>query len=157
MTEEPLRLRGRQKITARTLLAAVIVVGILAPVADADPPPPNPDQNEVVRIVFDQPTNVPGKSLRAVSVHYPPGGRSAAHHHAKSAFIMAYVILGSIRSQLEGAPARVFHTGDTWTEAPGAHHSISENASATEPAELIAVFLLDTRDAPLTTDDDANK
>ncbi len=70
---------------------------------------------------------------------------------------MAYVIFGSIRSQLEGAPARVYRAGETWTEAPGAHHSISENASATEPAELIAVFLLDTQDGPLTTDDDANK
>ena len=81
--------------------------------------------------------------------------RSGAHHHAKSAFIMAYVISGAIRSQVEGEPARVYHAGETWSEAPGAHHTISENASATEPAELLAVFLLDTGDGPLTTDDNA--
>jgi quercetin dioxygenase-like cupin family protein len=68
---------------------------------------------------------------------------------------MAYVISGAIRSQVEGEPARVFHAGETWSEAPGAHHAISENASATEPAVLLAVFLVETGDLPLTTDDTA--
>jgi quercetin dioxygenase-like cupin family protein len=139
----------------KTLLAALIAAAILAPAAHAEPAPQN-GQNAVVRPVFDQPTNVPGKSLQAVTVSYPPGARSAAHHHANSAFIMAYVISGAVRSQLEGEPARVYHAGETWSEAPGAHHTISENASATEPAELLAVFLLDTGDGPLTTDDTAN-
>ena len=139
----------------KTLVAALVAGVTLAPAASAEPPP-NSSQNPVVRAVFDQPTNVPGKSLQAVTVSYPPGARSAAHHHAKSAFIMAYVISGAIRSQLEGEPARFYHAGETWSEAPGAHHTISENASATEPAELLAVFLLDTGDGPLTTDDTAN-
>ena len=139
----------------KTLLAALIAVAILAPAAHAEPAPQN-GQNAVVRPVFDQPTNVPGKSLQAVTVSYPPGARSAAHHHANSAFIMAYVISGAIRSQLEGEPARVYRAGETWSEAPGAHHTISENASPTEPAVLLAVFLLDTGDGPLTTDDTAN-
>ena len=139
----------------KTLVAALVAGVTLAPAASAEPAPPNSSQNPVVRAVFDQPTNVPGKSLHTVTVRYPPGARSAAHHHAKSAFIMAYVISGAIRSQLEGEPARVYHAGETWSEAPGAHHTISENASATEPAELLAVFLLDTGDGPLTTDDTA--
>ena len=138
----------------KILLATLIAVAILAPAAHAEP---NSGQNPVIRTVFDQPTNVPGKSLETVTVSYPPGGKSAAHHHAKSAFIMAYVISGAIRSQLEGEPARVYHAGETWSEAPGAHHTVSENASATEPAELLAVFLVDTGDGPLTTDDTAEK
>ena len=137
----------------RTLFATLIAVVTLAPAAHAEPAPENSDQNPAVRPVFDQPTNVSGKSLQAVTVSYPPGAKSASHHHAKSAFIMAYVISGAIRSQLEGEPARVYHAGETWSEAPGAHHTISENASATEPAELLAVFLLDTGDGPLTADD----
>jgi len=140
----------------KTLLAALTVAVALAPAAHAEPAPQN-GQNPVVRPVFDQPTDVPGKSLQAVTVSYPPGARSAAHRHANSAFIMAYVISGEIRSQLEGEPARVYHAGETWIEAPGAHHTISENASATEPAELLAVFLLDTGDGPLTTYDNARK
>ena len=136
------------------MFATLIAVAILAPAAHAEP---NSGQNPVISTVFDQPTNVPGKSLETVTVSYPPGGKSAAHHHAKSAFIMAYVISGAIRSQVEGEPARVYHAGETWSEAPGAHHTISENASATEPAELLAVFVLDTGDGPLTTNDPANK
>jgi quercetin dioxygenase-like cupin family protein len=136
----------------KVLLAALAAGALLAPAARAEPAQ-NPHQNPAVLEVFDQPANVPGKSLQAVTVSYPPGARSAPHHHAKSAFIMAYVISGAIRSQLEGEPARVYHAGETWSEYPGAHHTMSENASATEPAELLAVFLLDSGDGPLTVDD----
>jgi quercetin dioxygenase-like cupin family protein len=134
-------------------LAALTIAAMLAPAAHAEPVPQNSGQNPFVRTVFNQPTNIPGKSVEAVAVSYPPGVKSAAHHHAKSAFIMAYVISGAIRSQVEGEPERVYHAGETWSEAPGAHHTVSENASATEPAELLAVFLLDTGDGPLTADD----
>jgi len=140
-------------MTIKIPLVALAAAVMLAPAGHAEPAPEKSDQNPVVRPVFNQSTNVPGKSLEASTVSYPPGGKSEAHHHAKSAFIMAYVISGAIRSQVEGEPARVYHAGETWSEAPGAHHTISENASATEPAELLAVFLVDTGDGPLTTDD----
>ena len=143
-------------MTRKALLAALAAGLIFAPAARAEPASQNSGQNPLVHVVFDQPTSVPGTSLQTVTVSYPPGARSAAHHHAKSAFIMAYVISGEIRSQLEGEPARVYHAGETWSESPGAHHTMSENASATEPAELLAVFLLDTGDGPLTTDDPAD-
>jgi quercetin dioxygenase-like cupin family protein len=96
--------------------------------------------------------NIPGKSLIGVVVNYPPGGATPTHHHARSAFITAYVLSGSIRSQVDDGAARVFRAGEGWTEAPGAQHRISENASATEPASLLAVFVVDTNDsAELTT------
>jgi quercetin dioxygenase-like cupin family protein len=142
---------------SKTVLAALMVAVMLSPTAHAEPAPQNSDQVPVVRTVFDQPTDVPGKSMETVTVSYPPGAKSASHRHAKSAFIMAYVISGAIRSQLEGEPERVYHAGETWSEAPGAHHTVSENASSTEPAELLAVFLVDTGDGPLTTDDAAEK
>jgi quercetin dioxygenase-like cupin family protein len=138
-------------------LVALLLAAMLAPAAHADPTPQNSAQRPDVRKVFDQATSVPGKSLVAVTVSYPPGAKSAAHHHAKSAFIMAYVISGAIRSQVEGEPVRVYHPGETWSEAPGAHHTVSENVSASEPAELLAVFLVDTGDGPLTTDDDTKQ
>jgi quercetin dioxygenase-like cupin family protein len=143
---------AKAPMVAKTSLATLAVAVLLAPTAHAEPAPHN-DQNAVVRIVFDQPTDVPGKSMETATVSYPPGAGSAAHHHAKSAFIMAYVISGVIRSQVEGEPVRVYHAGETWSELRGAHHTISENASATQPAELLAVFLVDTGDGPLTTDD----
>ncbi|QOZ28467.1 cupin domain-containing protein [Bradyrhizobium sp. CCBAU 51753] len=95
--------------------------------------------------------NIPGKPLVAVEVDYAPGSASAPHTHAKSAYIYAYVISGTIESKVNDGETRIYRTGESWSERPGATHSISRNASKTEPAKLLAVFVLDTNDAPLTT------
>ncbi len=97
--------------------------------------------------------NIPGKSLTGVVVTYPPGGKSGPHHHAPSAFIMAYVLSGAVRSQVDGGPIKIYHAGESWSEQPGAHHTVSENASATEPARMLAIFVVDSTDAPLTKPD----
>jgi quercetin dioxygenase-like cupin family protein len=97
--------------------------------------------------------NVPGKSLVAVEVSYPPGAASAPHHHAHSAFIYAYVVSGQIQSQVDDGPARLYRAGESFFEAPGAHHRISRNASKTETAKLLAVFVVETGEQPLTTPD----
>jgi len=96
-----------------------------------------------VRQVFSQALpNVPGKALSAVVVNYAPGGKSGAHHHAGSVF--AYVLSGAIRSQVSGdAEAKVYKAGESFFEPPGSSHLVSENASTTEPASLIAVFVAD--------------
>ena len=101
-----------------------------------------------IKEVFREPiANVPGKSLIGVLVSYPPGGSSPAHRHPSSSFITAYVLSGSIRSQVNDGQAQVYRAGDHWIEPPGAHHQVSANASATEPANLLAVFVVDTADA----------
>jgi quercetin dioxygenase-like cupin family protein len=97
--------------------------------------------------------NIPGKSLVAVEVTYPPSGTSRPHHHANSAFIYAYVLSGAIESQVDGEPARIYRAGESWYENPGAHHLESRNVSKTEPAKLLAVFVVDTSDKELTTPD----
>jgi hypothetical protein len=56
--------------------------------------------------------NIPGKSLIAVVVDYPPGGASAPHTHAKSSFIYAYVISGRIESKVNDGATRVYKAGD---------------------------------------------
>ena len=88
--------------------------------------------------------NVPGKSLVAVEVVYPPGGSSPAHTHAKSAFIYAHVVSGQIESKVDDGPARVYRAGESFYEDPGSHHAISRNASDTQPAKLLAVFVVDS-------------
>jgi quercetin dioxygenase-like cupin family protein len=99
---------------------------------------------DTVRKVFEQALpNLPGKVLTAVVVEYAPGGKSPPHRHDASASIFAYVLSGSIRSQVEGGEAGVYRAGQSWFEAPGAHHLVSENASATEPASLLAVLVAD--------------
>src|SRR5437588_5337147 len=114
-----------------------------------------PAQNGAdVKVVLERAIpNIEGKSMVAVVVSYPPGGRSAAHHHAPSAFIYAHVLSGAIRSQVDDEPAKVYRVGEGFYEAPGSHHRISENASDTDPASLLAVFVVDSKDAPLTIPD----
>jgi quercetin dioxygenase-like cupin family protein len=93
--------------------------------------------------------NIPGKSLVSV-VDYPPGGSTEPHLHAKSAFIYAHVLSGAIRSQVDDGADKVYQAGESFFETPGAYHRISENASTTEPARLLAVFVLDAGENPLT-------
>jgi quercetin dioxygenase-like cupin family protein len=92
--------------------------------------------------------NVPGKRVTIVRVFYGPGGFTPAHRHAGS--VTAYVTRGEIRSQLGGGPVETFGVGQSFFEPPGATHLVSANASATEPAELYAVFVAD-EGAELTT------
>lgn len=124
---------------------AVIVTASLAPVAAHD------GGDEQVKIVYDQPLpNVPGKSMKGVLVEYAPGGTSPAHTHPKSAFIYATVLEGAIRSQVNGGPVITYHAGESFSEFPGDHHAVSENASKTERARLLAVFVVDTDETNLT-------
>jgi quercetin dioxygenase-like cupin family protein len=92
--------------------------------------------------------NVPGKRVTIVRVFYGPGGFTPAHRHAGS--VTAYITKGEIRSQLAGGPVETFKVGQSFFEPPGATHLVSANASNTEPAELIAVFVAD-EGAQLTT------
>jgi len=92
--------------------------------------------------------NVPGKRVTIVRVTYGPGGFSRPHRHAGS--VTAYITKGEIRSQLGGGPVETFAVGQTFFEPPGSTHLVSANASSTEPAELIAVFVAD-EGAQLTT------
>jgi quercetin dioxygenase-like cupin family protein len=97
--------------------------------------------------------NAPGQTLTAVTVNYAPGGKSRGHHHAGSVF--AYVLSGAIRSENSATgPVKVYKAGESFFEPPGSKHLVSENASATEPASLLAVFIADDG-AQLTTFDSA--
>jgi quercetin dioxygenase-like cupin family protein len=59
------------------------------------------------------------------------------------AFVFAYVLSGTVRSQIEGEPLRVHRAGQSWTEPPNSHHLVSANASKTKPARLIAWIIAD--------------
>jgi quercetin dioxygenase-like cupin family protein len=92
--------------------------------------------------------DIPGKRVTVVRVAYGPAGFTPPHRHGGS--VTAYVTKGQVRSQLKGGPLETFEVGQSFFEPPGATHIVSANASNTEPAELIAVFVAD-EDAELTT------
>jgi quercetin dioxygenase-like cupin family protein len=110
-------------------------------------------ESRVVTLVYDHELpNVPGKSIKGVLVEYAPGGKSPAHTHPSSAFIYATVLEGAIRSQVNDGPVTTYRAGQSFSENPGDRHSVSENASATEPARLLAVFVVDTNETTLAVE-----
>jgi quercetin dioxygenase-like cupin family protein len=133
------------RIPPSVIGAASVAMGIAAPASAHD-------VGDKVTPNFAQAIpNIPGKSLIAVVVDYPPGGTSVPPTHAKSSFIYAFVVSGSIESKVNDGAARVYKAGESWSEPPGASHPISRNASKTQPAKLLAVFVVDTDDKDLTT------
>jgi len=110
------------------------------------------DEGPKVTVVFDHTLpNVPGKSMKGVLVEYGPGVKSTAHTHPKSAFIYATVLEGAIRTSVNDGPVVIYRAGQNFPEMPGDRHSLDENASKTEPAKLLAVFVVDTGEKELLT------
>ena len=135
----------------RTFMAATALTIVLAGAAVAHDTSAG---DAKVTIVYDQKLpNVPGKSIKGVLVEYAPGGTSPAHTHPNSAFIYATILEGAIRSQVNAGPVTTYHAGQSFSEFPGDHHAVSENASKTEPARLLAVFVVDTDEKNITIDD----
>jgi quercetin dioxygenase-like cupin family protein len=95
--------------------------------------------------------NAPGMSLTLALVDFPPNSYTPRHRHPGS--VTAYVLKGTLRSQLAGAPAETYSTGETWFEPPGTVHLFAENASTTEPAEILAMFVTEEDCGPLVIPD----
>ena len=133
----------------KRVILSLLIAGL--PFAGVRAEAPKAKNAKVTLVYQHELPNVPGKSLKGVLVEYGPGGFSPGHTHPKSAFIYATVLEGAIRSQVDGGPVTVYRKGEYFTENPGAHHQVSENASKTEPAKLLAIFVVDTNEAPLTT------
>lgn len=139
------------KLSSAGLLALVCLAGANAVVPLIGPALAAGDK---VTPIFrgDLPT-VPGKDLTVVTVDYAPGGSSPAHRHAASAEVFAYVVRGAVRSRVNDGEEHVYESGEFWYEPPGSTHSVSANASATEPARILA-FVIADEGAKTTTYDE---
>jgi quercetin dioxygenase-like cupin family protein len=81
----------------------------------------------------------PQRDITLVEVTYPPGAGSPPHMHANG--VMAFVVAGTIVSKVGDGPEQTFHAGDAWWEPEGAIHRVSRNASATQAATLLAIYI----------------
>jgi quercetin dioxygenase-like cupin family protein len=135
---------GSMKRILYSLLVATLPLGSV--LAEA----PQSKDAKVTLVYQHELPNVPGKSIKGVLVEYGPGGYSPGHMHPKSAFIYATVLEGAIRSQVNDGPVTTYKAGESFSELPGDRHRVSANASETEPAKLLAVFVLDTNEKELT-------
>jgi quercetin dioxygenase-like cupin family protein len=81
----------------------------------------------------------PEREITLVEVTYPPGTGSPPHLHANG--VMAFVVSGTITSKVGDGPEQTFKAGDAWWEPEGAIHRVSRNASSTQPATLLAIYI----------------
>jgi quercetin dioxygenase-like cupin family protein len=109
---------------------------------------PNAPGNKVEIVSSHAIPDMPGKRVTVVRVTYGPGGFTPPHRHGGT--VTAYITKGQIKSQLNDGPVEIFNVGQTFFEPMGTIHQVSANASNTEWAELIAVFVAD-EGAQLTT------
>lgn len=138
----------RAHIASRCLIAGLVVV----PGLSVGRVPAQEAPVETLAPLFERALPyVEGKTFTSVIVDFPPRARSVPHRHG-AAFVWAYVLAGTMRSQLDDEPVRTYRKGESWFEPPGAHHVLAENVSATEPAKLLVIFISNTGDA-LKVDD----
>ncbi len=83
----------------------------------------------------------PGKEVVLLTVTYPPGGSSNPHRHNAQTFV--YVLEGSVVMQVKGGSAQTLGPGQTFYEGPDDIHVVSKNASQSEPAKFLVVFVKD--------------
>lgn len=87
--------------------------------------------------------NCPGKTIVGIRIEFPPNAATPPHRHG-GASVAGYVLAGTLQNKMNDDPMKIFTAGGTFYEAPGCHHRISNNASTTEPATLMANMVLDT-------------
>jgi quercetin dioxygenase-like cupin family protein len=138
---------SRMKFQSLALATSALVTASIAVAAQPA------ERRETVAPAFSYPiANTAGKTLSALVVNYAPGTTTPAHRHGQS-FVVAYVLEGSIRSKVGNGKETVYRAGESWAEKPGAHHVMSENASSTEPAKLLAIFVADAKEKELVVFD----
>ena len=84
-------------------------------------------------------TDMPGREDLVETVVLAPSEVAAAHRH--NADVFAYVLEGSIITQVEGGESQTIHAGGVFYESPTDVHLVSRNASTTEPATLLVFFV----------------
>ena len=88
-----------------------------------------------------------GKEGTMIVVEYAPGGSSAPHRHNSHTFV--YVLEGAVVMQVKGGREVTLGPGHTFFESPEDVHTVSRNASTTEPARFL-VFFVKQKGAPST-------
>ena len=107
---------------------------------------PIPVLSTEVAVLFKQDlTDISGKAGLMLAVEYAPGESSPSHRHNSHTFV--YVLEGSVVMQVQGGEEKTLMAGQTFYENPNDIHSVSKNASATEPAKIL-VFFIKESDAP---------
>jgi quercetin dioxygenase-like cupin family protein len=124
----------------RFLLAGAILLSFTASVAAQEPP-------KVTTLMSRDLTDIPGKEGTMLTWSMRLAERTL-HRHDAHAFV--YVLEGSVVMQVKGAEPVTLHPGQTFYEGPNDVHLVGRNASKTEPAKFLVVFVKN-KGAPILT------
>jgi quercetin dioxygenase-like cupin family protein len=91
--------------------------------------------------------DVTNQEILVLEVNYEAGNDSPVHRH--NAYTVVYVLEGTVNMQVAGGELQTLGPGDVFYETPSDIHSVSRNASDTEPAKIL-VFFLKEKDAATT-------
>lgn len=119
------------------LMAAV--VGFAGSVLAARPAHAAPSNRPVAQRDLPK-VNLDGWQMTASEVTYPPGEASGKHRHP--GFVIGYVLEGQYRFAVNDHAPEVLGPGQMFFESfdePGQVHAVSGNASATQPAKILAI------------------
>lgn len=87
--------------------------------------------------------NTTDKTILGLKVTFPPGSCTPPHTHHGAA-VAVHVLTGTVLNKMNDEPMVVLKAGESFFEAPGCRHRISDNASKTEEASILATMVIDT-------------
>jgi len=103
-------------------------------------------QAKVTPLISKELAGIPGKEATMVTVEYAPGASSGEHRHNAHTFV--YVLEGSVVMQVKGGKEVTLGPGQTFYESPDDVHTVSRNASSTQPAKFLVFFVKQTGAPP---------
>lgn len=118
---------------------------LCASVAQAQLPPPSEPRVVAKELMSRDLVGAPGKEVVVSTIEVPPGASSAPHRHDAQVFV--YVLQGNMIMQVKGGPRLALGPGQMFYESPSDVHSVSANASKTEPAKFLVLSIKD-KDKP---------
>jgi len=128
----------------RDFLSMLAVLGAVSSEARADEAPRRTRAAGSVSLPppFDK------QNATFTELYIEPGKHGTPHKHP--GFVLGYVIEGEFRFQITGEPERILRAGDIFCEPPGVTHLVSESASASKPARVLAIVIADSEKKKLT-------
>ena len=120
----------------RISLATILLSAVNVALAQQGPPASPVKRTELLKQVLPAGNF---RNVQAVVIELPPGAGAPTHRHDVA--VLAYVIEGAVENQFDGGPVQAHKLGDSWWEAPGTVHNVARNASKTERARLLVVYI----------------
>lgn len=106
---------------------------------------PTPGRAQLLRMPL--PALPENQEVLMLEVALAPGQTGNAHRH--DAHVFVYVLEGRVNMQVEGGELVTLSPGETFYESPDDVHTVSANASDTEPARFL-VYMIRTEGTPVT-------